>query len=280
MEGRSRRAGRWCTACLTDEYFAAGLLARLLIAQPPTPAKRWTDDELSPGTFGRFEDVIRKLLAQEHDRDDDGELVPKDLSLSADARARWIDFYNEFAVRQADAPGDDLAAAFSKIEAYAARFALLYQCVGSVTGTAAADCVDDEAMEAGIMLARWFADEAERIYSGWMETAEGRDRRTLIEWIQRRGGAVSVRDLTHGLRRFRGHGDGAKNALRELVAAGLGNWLDEVSLKGGAPARRFRLATVTGATVTTTPLGSTENGGSGDGDGGVGSESEVGEWAG
>jgi len=271
------------SACLTDEYFAAGLSARLLIVQPPTPAKRWTDDDMSPATFARFEDVIRKLLAQEHDRDDDGELVPKDLPLSADARARWIDFYNEFAVRQADAPGEDLAAAFSKIEGYAARFALLCQCVGFVTGTAAADCVDDVAMEAGITLARWFADEAERVYGLWHESDEDREWRDLIAWIENRGAETTPGDLQRDNRTYRNRGD-AQAALDDLVAAKLGAWEYVRSdardgTQRGRQSKVFRLS-VNSVNVNDNGCDDSASANFVDVDNVDGGENEVGEWAG
>ncbi|MCH7839684.1 MAG: DUF3987 domain-containing protein [Planctomycetes bacterium] len=261
---------------LTPELFACGFAARLLLAAPPDRKIKWSEHEAPVRVIQRYAETIARLLALEHTVGQDGESEPVHLRWSPEAKAVFLEWHAEWSDRHADAPDDRTAAVLSKIKGGAARLALVLQLVADPSATA----IGADAMQSGVTLARWFADEADRIYSGWTETAEGRDRRTLIEWIQRRGGAVSVRDLTHGLRRFRGHGDGAKNALQELVAAGLGNWLDEVSPKGGAPARRFCLATVTGVTVTTTPPNSTENGGSGDGDGGDGGENEVGEWAG
>ncbi len=56
------------------------------------------------------------------------------------------------------------------------------------------------------------------------------------------GGRVTVRDVTHGLRRFRGRADEAEAALGRLAAAGWGDW-EEVppDNRGGRPTRVFRL---------------------------------------
>ena len=82
---------------LTAEYFDSGLPARLLLASPPLHVKRWSNNDLSPASFARYEDVILKLLALEHGTDERGEQSPIDLALTTEALARWIEFYNDFA---------------------------------------------------------------------------------------------------------------------------------------------------------------------------------------
>ncbi|MSR29092.1 MAG: hypothetical protein EXS03_05900 [Phycisphaerales bacterium] len=89
--------------------------------------------------------------------------------------------------------------------------------------------------------------------------------RELVEWIERKGGAVTVRDLTHGVRVYRGDHDAAEGALLKLVEVGFGRWeADATAPKGGRPTRRFRL--VSTVTVTETPRFPEGSLGSGDGD--------------
>ncbi|MDX2147332.1 MAG: DUF3987 domain-containing protein [Planctomycetota bacterium] len=79
------------------------------------------------------------------------------------------------------------------------------------------------------------------------ESDEERDRRRLVDWIKRGGkdrepSTATVRDLTRGLREYRGDPERAEKALGELVAAGVGRWeVDAHGPKGGRPADRFRL---------------------------------------
>jgi Protein of unknown function (DUF3987) len=92
-------------------------------------------------------------------------------------RRTWIKFYNAFAQEQEASEGE-LAAAFSKLEAYAARFALLHHVVEHVAnGKPDLLPVGPESIDAGVTLARWFAYEARRIYSTLAETSEERNRR-------------------------------------------------------------------------------------------------------
>ena len=75
-----------------------------------------------------------------------------------------------------------------------------------------------------------------------------------MEWITRHGGSVTVRDMTHGIRRYRCRSDEARAALDELEKAGYGSWAHPTpGPMGGRPSPRFQL--VTGVTVTKTPAG-------------------------
>ena len=66
--------------------------------------------------------------------------------------------------------------------------------------------------------------------------------RRLCEFISRRGGVVTVRDVTHGYRPLRTQTDLAEVHLNQLVSGGLGEWLPmSTSTKGGRPTRSFRL---------------------------------------
>src|SRR5690606_80029 len=105
-----------------------GLLARLLLAHPPRRAKRWTEAELDPLTEGAVTMLFDRLYAIEAAVDDDGDPVPKLLRLDAKAKAAWIAFVNEHGEEQLELVGDE-AAAWSKLEGYAARLALIVHVV-------------------------------------------------------------------------------------------------------------------------------------------------------
>src|SRR5438105_4187267 len=78
----------------------------------------------------------------------------KVVSLSPEAKEVWVKFYNEWAGEQANVEGD-VAAAFSKLEAYAARFALLHHVVSRVArGEDDLQFVEKESIEAGIVSVR------------------------------------------------------------------------------------------------------------------------------
>lgn len=223
---------------LTPEFFECGLAARLLLAAPPERQKLWSDREAPLHIIDRFADTVAQLLALDHVRGPDGEPEPVNLRLSQEARTIWIEWYGELSERQAAAPNNRIKAVLSKIEGGAARLALICQLIHDQRSAS----IDPEAMSSGVALAKWFADEAERIYAMWSETPEQRQTRGLLEFIQGRGGSVTVRDLQRGPRQFRVSADEARGQLGALVVAGLGNWERPApGAKGGHPIEAFRL---------------------------------------
>jgi hypothetical protein len=160
-------------------------------------------------------------------------LKPVVLHLSAESKARWIGWYDRWGSVQAEASGD-LAAAFSKLEGYAARFAMVHHIVEHV-----AVGLDDrveigvESIQAGIALAEWFAYEVERVYALLAESAEEREARRLVELIGRKGGRITARDLQRSHKAKYPTAEAATHALRRLADAGLGNLSIESPASGG-----------------------------------------------
>ncbi|MHB1424763.1 MAG: YfjI family protein [Gemmataceae bacterium] len=224
---------------LTPEAFESGLAARLLVAMPTGQRKQWSEAEIVVETQQRYETLLRKLHALKPETDEGGDPEPFVLRLTPEAKQTWIIFYGEWAAKQADAEGE-LAAALAKLEAYAARFALIHHIVTRVD-VCADDCdpVGRASIEAGITLARWFAYEAERVYAVCKSTDAERDARRLIDYIQGRGGEITSRRL-HLANKSRyptlGAADAALEALRR---AGLGDWTQ--TGEGGRPSRKFAL---------------------------------------
>jgi hypothetical protein len=149
----------------------------------------------------------------------DGQPAPVPLPLEDDPRPGWKAFYDEWGVAQAEADGD-LAAAFSKLEGYAARLSLLHH----LCETDGAGPVTKASIEAGCTRARWFAAEAARVYAALGESRERRQERELVELVRRKGGELTPRELMrHNPRRYT-NGAVAEAALDGLVSDGLGEW--------------------------------------------------------
>jgi hypothetical protein len=163
--------------------------------------------------------------------------------LSGEAKAAWVAYYNAHAAEQADLTGD-MAAAWSKLEEYAARLALVVHYVRWAAGDVANETrLDAASMNAGIVLAKWFKHEARRVYAMLDESDADRDQRRLVEWIGRKGGTVTAREVRQGCRWLKEPG-AAEAALEELVKAGRGSWEQSPPGQRGQPTRRFKLSTV------------------------------------
>ncbi len=245
---------------LGQEHRDNGLAARLLFAMPPRSPKRWTEADVSEATEAAVAAVFDRLFVLTPETDDDGDERPRLLTLADDGKRAWVAFYNEHAIEQAELSGDE-AAAWSKLEGYAARLALVVH----LTRYAAGDPtlgdvgrVDAASVDAGVVLARWFGDEARRVYAILSESDDERKTRRLLELVQRKGGDVSGRELVQSSRAFRRVPD-AEAALSKLVEAGVGSWVKpEQRGRGGPKARRFVLSPVYGVNVYRNPAGDTE----------------------
>jgi len=231
-----------------------GLLARLLLAYPPRRAKRWTESEIDPRLEDDVAALFDRLYAFEPDIDAGGDPTPHIVPLTVQAKLTWIDFVNEHGERQVELVGDE-AAAWSKLEGYAARLALVVHLVRAAAEDPtleSPDHIDEQSVAAGVHLSRWFAAEALRVYALLDEEEEVRERRRLVERIELHGGEVAVRDW----QRLRSHRTvaEAEAELAGLVEAGLGRWRTTPrGPKGGRPSRRFVLAGWPHGSDTTSP---------------------------
>lgn len=189
--------------------------------------------------------------------------------LTDDGMRAWVRFYNEHSREQADLSGDE-AAAWSKLEGYAARLALVIHLVRWAAGDPTLQDparVDEASIVAGVALSRWFGNEARRVYAILGESGDDREHRRLVELIHRKGGDMIGRELVQVSRMYRTVAD-AEAALSKLAEAGVGSWvIPEQRGRGGPKARRFVLAPVYGVNVYRNPSGDSGSGISVDVDG-------------
>jgi hypothetical protein len=228
---------------LSQEHFSNGLAARLLLVKPPRWRKRWTDKDLSPGVKTAMGSIVDQFLTLKHNTDDTGDPVPVDIEFTPTGQVAWIQFYNQFPGDQTEVSGD-LAAAFSKLEGYAARFALLIHFVRWAARDptlAYPEQIDERSVGIAVTLAHWFAYETRRIYQTFGESERARERRELVDFLKSRGGEITPRELTQGSRKYQPVAV-AHEALQELVNRGLGEWTERESDEtGGRPSKRFQL---------------------------------------
>lgn len=247
---------------LGQEHHESGMVARLLFAMPPRKRKRWTEADVNANTEAAVAAVFDRLFALTPETDGDGDERPRLVRLADDGKRAWVTFYNQHAGEQVNLSGDE-AAAWSKLEGYAARLALVVHLTRWAAGDATLrdpSRVDEASIAAGVALARWFGDEARRVYAIMDESDDDRESRRLVELIQRKGGDVSGRELVQASRMFPTVAN-AEAALTRLVEAGHGSWVTpEQRGRGGPKARRFVLAPVYGVNVNRNPAGDAGNG--------------------
>lgn len=254
--GRSvhiRQAAVWLTGTIQPgvlrraigvERRESGLLARLLLAQPPRRPKKWTTATVGWTTRGDFVRVLDNLYGLQHELVA-GREESRIVRLSRDAETLFVPFFDEHNLETIQHSGD-LAAAWSKLEEIAGRLALILHETRLAAGEhVVADEIDAASMAAAIELVAWFKYETRRVYSILGQTDEEAAERQaddrLSAWIDRHGGTTTARDLISACR-WIATSDEAEAGLRRLVAAGRGDWRDRPpSERGGRPTRDFVL---------------------------------------
>jgi hypothetical protein len=251
---------------LTPEYFERGLPARLFWAMPKRKGPRkYTKKVVWPELFAEVAELFSKLRSSEPDQikteqdepEDDEEdeqeqkkqdrLTPKLLPLSPEAERIFTAFYDEVGQIMYDA-APRLAAQWSKLIGGSARLAL----VGQLAHDPNAKEISGEMMKHAVALARWFGREAERIFSQLAETPEQREQRDFVEFIERRGRTVTVRDVITYYRPLRNNRDEAERRLNALVRAGYGEWKETKGARGPAT-REFHLLHVSASAGSENP---------------------------
>jgi hypothetical protein len=168
---------------------------------------------------------------------------PLDLPLVDEARPVWANFVNVHGQETADVSGP-VAAAFSKLEGYAARLALVLSLARwaenpGVLGIGPA-AVDLDSIRAGIEIVEWAKNETRRIYAMLSEDDQDRERREVLELVERHGGSITVREMQRAL--HHGTSEEAEEILAALALDGLGRWVDvPPGPKGGRPTSCFKL---------------------------------------
>jgi hypothetical protein len=231
-------------SAITPDFLSCGLTARLLLAMPPRQPRRWRDATVPDDTRRTMADVYRAFWRLPVPQDPHGEPVPRDIPLSADAQQAFIRFVDEHGAEQYNSTAGDLAAVWSKLEAAAARLALVHHLVRVVSAEDVdPDAVGVESVEAGIELSRWFGREARRIYAMLAGDQEDDAREALCEYIRNHGSEITTRDLLRAKRY--GTAPDAEAALADLAKHKRGTWHPRPSgERGGRPTSVFRLATV------------------------------------
>ena len=149
---------------LTTQACENDLTARLLLAWPPRRKKEWTESTVDEAVEGEYDRILRALLALTMRQTGESKSEPHRLQLSRKAKPIWDSWYESWTEVQFQTEGN-LLATYAKIEAAAARLALVHHLVSTVhAGGDTLSAISAESMEAGVRQARWFAGEAERVY--------------------------------------------------------------------------------------------------------------------
>lgn len=229
---------------LTTENLTSGLVARLLIVNPPRQITQWSNASITESVLHDYEILVRNLCKLGFGPEiDTGTERPVHVDVSEGAMALWVEHFNRTGAEQQEHSGD-VVTAYDKLKLYAARLVLVLHCVKQAAGQSVdPNAVDTETMREAIELTEWFKRETLRVYAMLSERDSDREQRKLVEWITRKGGRVTAREVRQGFRSLKAP-RASEAALSDLVEAGVGKWeAPQSGSSGGRPTRKFVLST-------------------------------------
>ncbi|MGE3241373.1 MAG: DUF3987 domain-containing protein [Pirellulales bacterium] len=233
-------------AIVNERNMEDGFCARLLLTwQPSRRPKPWSDKAASAAAVKDVRAALERLFEM-GTRKTEGQAFyrPDVLKLHPNAKKLWVEFYNRHNAEGHELD-HDLKAAWSKLRAYAARLALIWQMAQwsdldfDLSRTDLR--ISPFAMRHAIRLTEWFKGEARRIYQLFGETDQDSARRDLMATIKRNGGAITARDLMRRSWRYKTVA-AAEAALADLVRVDLASMQTvRSSSRGGRPTTLFIL---------------------------------------
>ena len=166
----------------------SGFLARFLLAWPETTQGFRPFTEAPPHWphMAAFNRRIAEILERLPDMDANGALVPRVLTLTADAKAAWI-VHHDDVENELRSGGDlyDIRDVASKSADNVARLAALFQVFDSTNSTNSSSNIEVRYVEAASQLALWHLNESRRFFGELALPSELTDAARLDDWLLR-----------------------------------------------------------------------------------------------
>jgi len=136
---------------------------------------------------------------------------------------------------------DYLRGPWRKLTSYCARFALILQMARYAAGEASCGEVDETSLAGAIRLVEYFKSHARKVYGHLRREPSNERMAILMEWVNRHGGEVSVREVvTAKVAGCKTNGE-ALELFSRLRQAGVGAIQAVKNPKGGRPKIVFSL---------------------------------------
>lgn len=158
-----------------------GFLARFLLCRPESTqgSRPFTEAPFMMGNLMAFNDRLYAILESSTTIDGDGNLTPRMLSLSPEAKLVWIDFH-DLTESQLVTGGqyENVRDVASKIADNAARLAAIFHVYAEKSGP-----ISNEAMQAAVAVVQWHLDESLRFFSELAVPSSLSDAMRLERWM-------------------------------------------------------------------------------------------------
>lgn len=196
-----------------------GFIHRILCSYPDPVPLQWTDLSISQSTLQDYQFVVDRLF--QFRADEHGE--PRTLTFSPSGYKtfrEWVE--SHYAEMNDDLFTGYLRGPWAKMRGYCVRLALIVHLCRLVCGETDDESVDRRSVIAAAALVTYFKSHARRVYESLHATEEDKKLKTAAEWIRKRGGHVTAREVQQaGVAGVR-YAPEAQELLRGLERRGYG----------------------------------------------------------
>lgn len=222
-----------------------GFVHRILFSYPDAIPSKWDETEVSHKTVFPYIFTVRELLKLKLNMVDGKEDSPIPIPFSSKGKSAWIRWINTHH-QEVNDPNlqPALRGPWAKFEAYCARFALILQETRKKCGETRYEEVDEISVEGATKLVNYFKSHAKRVYPKFHSTHEDRQIDQILDWIRKKGGVSTVRDIqtnkVGGIKKA----SEIKTRFVEMQDRGLGSIEEVPAKRGGRKTIQFRLKSV------------------------------------
>ena len=242
------------------EFLTTGFGARFLLAYPPAEPIFWNFNEPDEAALLSYERLIDKILSY---RQRFTAEKPGIITLTPDARELIFYFQHQQAQESIYISDGNVRYVLNKAGMHAARLCLVLHIIECAENDIdPLTPVSEGTMQQAIILAKWFLNEAYRIYAMFRcyetEMPTDNDEAAIIAKIERQGGEATIRQLKDGIRKYhiQGGSGALEQKLRDMVGAGRLSSRYEIA-GNGRTVEYFSIPTVPTIPVPTIPTAAT-----------------------
>lgn len=222
---------------VSNDFFSSGFVARILFAMPPKNRKVFIRGGIDAGVKHRYRETFRKLYFIEGEGTHELERQGRPVQFTPKGMDAWEDFYKLWADRQYVSFGK-IGAALSKLEAYCARFAMMFAMIDYVNARIPCEEIGPDHVERAFEVVKWFSEEANRVYMMIETPLAELELQRLIGYIATYETGITKRDLFLSNPQKYKSSAKAEGRLEELLAAGLVRVENMPTAAGGGRAKK------------------------------------------
>jgi hypothetical protein len=229
------------------KHFDNGMAGRFQMAMPPERTREWREASTPPELQKQYAELFRDLLALTPEIDaETGRREPRLIKFSPAAKEIFVNFVNMHGKEMHAFKSDRLKSAWAKMEAQAARLALIFHCIRQAYLPGPENNPDEisaDTLKMGLAWVDWLKNETRRIYYTFANGSKAGLADRLIDFVRRNDGQATPRDAARVGAGGR-TADEVEKLMCSLVASGFGEFISPEQPKGGRPTQYFRLKPV------------------------------------